>query len=79
MLLFAAQYKKIGARIVYYRKLKGMTQEYLAELVGISPQYLSKIENGNYKNSVSFSVLIRIAEKLHVKMTQLVQDIDSEE
>jgi len=73
------KYKKIGARIVYYRKLKGMTQEYLAELVGISPQYLSKIENGNYKNSVSFSVLIKIAEKLNVKIAQLVQDIDSGE
>ena len=73
------KYKKIGARIVYYRKLKGMPQEYLAELVGISPQYLSKIENGNYKNSVSFSVLIKIAEKLNVKIAQLVQDIDSGE
>lgn len=77
--MFAMKYKKIGARIVYYRKLKGMTQEYLAELVGISPQYLSKIENGNYKNSVSFSVLIKIAEKLNVKIAQLVQDIDSGE
>ena len=77
--MFAMKYKKIGARIVYYRKLKGMTQEYLAELVGISPQYLSKIENGNYKNSVSFSVLIKIAEKLNVKIAQLVQDIDSDE
>ena len=75
--MFAAQYKKIGARIVYYRKLKGMTQEYLAELVGISPQYLSKIENGKYQKSVSLSVLMRVAEKLDVKMTQILQDIDS--
>ncbi len=75
--MFAAQYKKIGARIVYYRKLKGMTQEYLAELVGISPQYLSQIENGKYQKSVSLSVLMRVAEKLDVKMTQILQDIDS--
>ena len=75
--MFAAQYKKIGARIVYYRKLKGMTQEYLAELVGIYPQYLSKIENGKYQKSVSLSVLMRVAEKLDVKMTQILQDIDS--
>ena len=69
----------IGARIVYYRKIRGMTQEYLAEIVGISPQYLSKIENGNYSKSVSFSVLMRIAEKLNVKIEKLVHDIDSGE
>ena len=77
--MFATQYKMIGARIVYYRKIRGMTQEYLAEIVGISPQYLSKIENGNYSKSVSFSVLMRIAEKLNVKIEKLVHDIDSEE
>ena len=69
----------IGARIVYYRKIRGMTQEYLAEIVGISPQYLSKIENGNYSKSVSFSVLMRIAEKLNIKIEKLVHDIDSGE
>ncbi len=77
--MFATQYKMIGARIVYYRKIRGMTQEYLAEIVGISPQYLSKIENGNYSKSVSFSVLMRIAEKLNVKIEKLVHDIDSGE
>ncbi len=77
--MFTTQYKMIGARIVYYRKIRGMTQEYLAEIVGISPQYLSKIENGNYSKSVSFSVLMRIAEKLNVKIEKLVHDIDSGE
>ncbi len=77
--MFATQYKMIGARIVYYRKIRGMTQEYLAEIVGISPQYLSKIENGNYSKSVSFSVLMRIAEKLNIKIEKLVHDIDSGE
>ncbi len=77
--MFTTQYRMIGARIVYYRKIRGMTQEYLAEIVGISPQYLSKIENGNYSKSVSFSVLMRIAEKLNVKIEKLVHDIDSGE
>ena len=77
--MFATQYKMIGARIVYYRKIREMTQEYLAEIVGISPQYLSKIENGNYSKSVSFSVLMRIAEKLNIKIEKLVHDIDSGE
>ena len=70
------QYKKIGAKIVYYRKIRGLTQEELAELVGISPQYLSRIENGNYHKSVSLSILMKIAEKLNVTMVQLMKDIE---
>lgn len=74
--MFAIQYKQIGARIVYYRKLKGITQEKLAENVGISPQYLSRIENGSYPKSVSLSTLIRIADKLDVPVSKLVEDIE---
>lgn len=74
--MFAVQYKKLGARIVYYRKIKGLTQEKLAEEVGISPQYLSRIENGNYPKSVSLSTLMRIAKVLDVTMSLLMAEID---
>ena len=46
--MFALRYKKIGAKIVFYINLKSITQEKLAEEVGITPQYLSRIENGGY-------------------------------
>lgn len=35
----------IGAKIAFYRKAKGMTQEELAEKLGVSPQAVSKWEN----------------------------------
>ena len=73
--MFALQYKKLGAHIVYYRKINGLTQEKLAEEVGISPQYLSRIENGNYPKSVSLSTLMRIAEKLNVTISTLTENI----
>ena len=50
-------------------------QEKLAEEVGISPQYLSRIENGNYPKSVSLSTLMRIAEKLNVTISTLTENI----
>lgn len=64
--MFASRYKKIGAKIVFYRKLRSMTQEKLAEEVGITPQYLSRIENGGYTKSVSLSTLMMIAGALDV-------------
>ncbi len=39
------QEKTLGARIAAYRKEKGMTQDELAERVGVSPQAVSKWEN----------------------------------
>lgn len=35
-----------GAKIIYFRKMKGISQKSLAAQIGISRQYLSKIENG---------------------------------
>lgn len=74
--MFAIQYKKLGARIVYYRKINCFTQEKLAEKVGISPQYLSRIENGNYPKSVSLSTLMRIAKALGITISELMEKID---
>ena len=45
--MFALKYKEVGLKIAYYRKKKGYTQTQLAEMVGISSNYLSLIERGN--------------------------------
>ena len=74
--MFALRYKKIGAKIVFYRKLKSMTQEKLAEEVGITPQYLSRIENGGYTKSVSLSTLMMIAGALDVTMSELMEGVE---
>ena len=74
--MFASRYKKIGAKIVFYRKLRSMTQEKLAEEVGVTPQYLSRIENGGYTKSVSLSTLMMIAGALDVTMSQLMEGVE---
>ena len=68
-------YKELGARIVYYRKRKGVTQESMAEAVGISCRYLSDIENGKHSGSVSLKILLKVAEKLGIKLTVLLKDL----
>ena len=77
--MFAVGYKKIGAKLVYYRKIRNLTQEELAEKVGITPQYLSRIENGGYSKNVSLSTLMKIAGVLDVTMSQLMEGVESEE
>lgn len=41
------EYKSIGQTIKKYRKLRGLTQEQLADMVCISISYLTKIEAPN--------------------------------
>lgn len=42
-------YEQIAKNIKYYRKLKGLTQDEVAELTGYSPEYIRRIEPPNGK------------------------------
>ena len=67
---------KIGNYITKKRKEKNLTQEKLADEVGITPQYLSRIENGGYTKCVSLSTLMKIAEKLGITMSELMEGVE---
>lgn len=71
--MFALKYKEIGLKIAYYRKKKGYTQAQLAEIVGISSNYLSLIERGNKGQSYSMETLFKIAEALDVNVNDLLK------
>jgi len=62
--------KLLGSRIRYFRKLNGLTQEQLAEKLGIEPATLAHIEIG--KNFPAISKLPKIAEALNVEVFQLM-------
>lgn len=64
--------KLMGARIVYYRNLNGCTQTKLSEMIGVTRQYLSKLEHG--KCSCSMETMFRIAEILKIDPAELVSD-----
>jgi len=65
-------FKRIGARIMYYRRLKGVRQIDLAMETGISEQYLSRIEHGEKSKGLSVYVLVAIATALDVKLEELI-------
>lgn len=65
-------YAAIGLRIRKYRKACGLSQEQLAETVGISTTHLSHIETGNTK--LSLSVFARIATALSVQADDLLTE-----
>lgn len=65
---FAQQYKEIGLKIAYYRKLKGYSQMEFAELIDVSRTHLSNIEAPNKPTSVSLDLLFKISEALDIEV-----------
>ena len=65
-------YKQIGNKVAYYRKLRNLTQDELADRVNISVSSISKLERGKYNNNIPLSMLIMIAEGLRIDVSMLV-------
>jgi len=60
------RYIQIGLKISYYRKLNELTQEQLAERVGIASKYLSQIETPSAIQPISLKTLFKIADELKI-------------
>lgn len=60
---------QLGQKIQALRKKRRLTQEQFAEIIGIDPKNVSKIENGN--NYPSPETLSAIAEALGVEVYEL--------
>ena len=65
-------FKAIGKRIKIARLKTDLTQEIMAEKIGVTPQHVSNIETGN--SSVSLTTLIAIANLLIVSVDELICD-----
>jgi transcriptional regulator with XRE-family HTH domain len=65
---------KLGENIRHYRRLKGLTQEELAELTGLHRTYIGGIERG--ERNVSMLNLVRLARTLEVPLSVLLEKIE---
>lgn len=66
------RYKEIGRRISLQRKLRGLTQQELADRIGISKSHLSKIEAPSSSKYCSLAILFDIADGLGVDVVVLL-------
>lgn len=61
-------YDIIRDNIKKYRKEKNLTQQDLADLAGISRQYVTDIENENRNKHITIAILGRIADAMNVNI-----------
>ena len=64
---------ELGYNIAYYRKHAGLTQEQLAERVGISRQHMGAIEAPNICRPISLDLLFNIAAVLEIDPARLLE------
>lgn len=63
---------ELGYNIAYYRKHAGLTQEQLAEEVGVSRQHIGAIEAPNILRPISLDLLFNISTVLEVEPSKLL-------
>lgn len=67
------QFISVGLRIGYLRKIKGLSQEQLAERAGISIGFLSQIEAPNMAVGLSLATIFAIADALEIPASKLLE------
>lgn len=69
-------YKRIGLKINYYRRLRGLTQEQLSEMINRDTSFLGGIEAPNVHRGLSLDTLFDIAAALDVAPYKFLIDDD---
>ena len=69
--MFQEIYIRIGFNLMKQRRLKGWTQEQLAEKSGVSRSRISKMENG--KENFNIESLFLIAQSLEIDFIELMK------
>jgi len=67
------RYIHLGLNVSFYRKLRGLTQIHLAEIVGISRTHMSNIEAPGVEKSVSLETLFKLADALGIEPSKLLE------
>lgn len=68
------KYKIIGLKIGYYRKLKGLTQEQLAEKIDKNLAFVGAVEAPNVNRTISLDTLFDISEALDVPSHKFLEE-----
>lgn len=70
-------FTRIGNKIAYYRKHKGMSQRNVADVLDVDESYISKVETA--KNGISIPMLFAIANAIGIPAYKLIDFRDIED
>ncbi len=68
--------KQVGDNLAKYRNAAGLTQAQLADMVGVTPAFISRVERG--QKSMKLSTLIAVAQSLQISCDALLLEHSTE-
>ncbi len=71
-------YEQVAKNIKKYRKIAGITQAELAEAIGVSHEFIRRIESKKGKKTFSFQTVWNISKALNVSLDKLAE-VDTDE
>lgn len=66
-------YEQIAKNIKKYRREAGLTQAELAEAIGVSHEFIRRIESKKGKKTFSFQTIWNISKVLNVSLDELAE------
>ena len=66
---YFVEYMELGLAVSYFRKVRGMTQQQLADKMDVNYEMISRIENAN--TGISADVLFELSKALNVPLGEL--------
>lgn len=66
---------RLKEKIKYYREKKNISKSKLAQEIGVSPSYITRLENGE-KTSPSLGILIKLVNALDIPLDEIADDVD---
>lgn len=67
-------YKRLRKNIRYYRKIKELTQQELADIAELTREYICDIENEKRNKHPSVAVIGRVADALEIDIMMLFKE-----
>ena len=69
-------YDIVRKNIKKYRKIAGLTQQELADMIGVSMHYISQIESAKPYKYFTLIIIGRIADALNIDIKDLFETIE---
>ena len=63
------KYRNLGLSVAYFRKLKGLTQQQVADTMNVSYETISRIENAN--TGVSMDMMLELSAAIQTPLADL--------
>lgn len=63
------QYRNLGLSVSYFRKLRGLTQQQVADAMDVSYETISRIENAN--TGISMDMLFELSNAIQTPLGEL--------